>query len=388
MRVFRRTPILFLPFFLFLFLFSSFLSANTEKPILTVSISSYNAFMNDIKTIGNTASNPAFAAMIEGPIRFWLGKNMMDALNLEGQIGLAMYEENENSLLLLGIPLEDPSVLMDFMTAKNEDLEYTEREDGVIVWGPILIKSVKGWTYLVTDEKLLEPLETITPEEIFGKMENQTIRFWMDFARMPKSILDISATVQEGAELALQKMEDETDEEFEARKKESERSLEIVKKIFDSIQEVDFGMHVDQETHSILIDSNVLMAPESEYGKLVKESSEIKPIFTGFANTSGMLRGFGCGTNAEFLKNAQETNIQRSTKVIRDALEKAEDLHLDSQFIDELEALLTQFLVQCSESSENQSGLGSGRNAWKYECRCGCTNSKRRNRSGTLPEVR
>lgn len=356
--LFRLPAFLLVPVFLFLSFFTGNAHGEAGKPFLTVSAASFNAVMNDLKAIGNAASNPAFAATVEGPVRFWLGKEMMEALDLDGQTGISVYDlGNNNTGFLFGFPLEDVSVLMDFMTEKNEDLEYTEREDGVIVWNMAFIKSVNGWTFIASDETLLKLLDDVKPAELFGTMNGQTFRYWMDFSRMPEEVRKTFLSIQEGAALGLEKTEDESDEEFEARKRSTEASLAMVKAVWDSMTDVEFGMHVNKETNAIESDIDIQMKPESEWGKLTTDAAKVKPVFSGFTQADGMIRSFSSGINSEITRKSQAANVKVYVDTVRKALTEESELKLDEDFLDEIETLLTQFLSETSKQVENHTGL-------------------------------
>ena len=217
-----------LPLVILCFGLSGFARAEQEvQTFMTFSCSSWNAAINDLKTIGEASSNPSFAALVEGPLRLYLGKDLMKAADLNAPIGLALQrfegESDDNYALICCFPIQEASTLLDFLAKKlDEDLEFTQREDGVIEWNGYYLKEVNGFTWLMTDERQPAQLASVDPKTFFQMGNGQSIQFTFDphgFADLP---VTISAAFNEGADLALEKEEDESDEEFELRKKLAE----------------------------------------------------------------------------------------------------------------------------------------------------------------------
>ena len=120
----QRLSAVFLFLILFLFAGTAWCSEDqaaqnaenkTPETFITFSVKSANTFFQDIRKIGEVSSNPAFSAMIEEPIRQYLGRDFMDALDMDAPFGLALqkFQDQEFSIPLIGLPLEDPMLLLD-----------------------------------------------------------------------------------------------------------------------------------------------------------------------------------------------------------------------------------------------------------------------------------
>ena len=292
-----------LPLVILCFGLSGFARAEQEvQTFMTFSCSSWNAAINDLKTIGEASSNPSFAALVEGPLRLYLGKDLMKAADLNAPIGLALQrfegESDDNYALICCFPIQEASTLLDFLAKKlDDDLEFTQREDGVIEWNGYYLKEVNGFTWLMTDERQPAQLASVDPKTFFQMGNGQSIQFTFDphgFADLP---ITISAAFNEGADLALEKEEDESDEEFELLKKLAEEQKNLYKMILESMQMVSMGIGVNQNEKTLALNTKVSLIPNSEGTKLLKKNSEVKPLFTGFAQAKGLFRGYGVSMN-------------------------------------------------------------------------------------------
>lgn len=272
------------------------------QTVMTFSCSSWNAVMNDLKTIGETSSNPSFSALVEGPLRLYLGKDVMKAADLNAPIGLAIQrfegESADNVAMICCFPIKDASILLDFIAQKlDDDLEFTQREDGVIEWNDCFLKEVKGFTWLVTDERQLAQLDSADPKAFFLMKEGLNIQFTFDPKGFPDLPITFSVAVEEGLDLALEKEEDESDEEFELRKKLAEEQKKQLLDFVEAIQFVSIGLGVNSDAKSLVMNSTISIDQKSEGAKLLNKFGATKPLFTGFGNAQGLLRGYNVSMN-------------------------------------------------------------------------------------------
>ncbi len=332
------------------------------KKAFTLSFASYNRFIEEMKIVGNVASNPAFAAMIDGPIRFYLGNDVMKAANLDGQIGLVLVvpEGGKETAPILVLPIADTDVLIDFMTAKNEDLEYTVREDGIVEWKngfmTIYLKVVNDWTYLTLKEEYLPTDANTKPEDILGAMNDEMMQMYFDFENLPIEVKgDYIEALEEGMELALEKQEGESDEDFALRKEVAEAQMKSIRDMMEALTTFSWGFHVDAETKAIKTTLQINMKPESEFMKLVKQLGEVKPAFSGFAQIPGMFRGYGVSVNTPENRKMSELVLKKSFKDIRKNLEEDKD---DEYYTPMMELLdLAEEFVLSMHTDKQNSGL-------------------------------
>ncbi|MDO4628003.1 MAG: hypothetical protein Q4C70_02340 [Planctomycetia bacterium] len=352
------------------------------KKVFTLSFASYNQFINEMKIIGNVASNPAFAATIDGPIRFYFGNDIMKAANLDGQIGLVVLvtEDGNETFPILVLPIADTDVLIDFMTAKDEDLEYTVREDGVVEWEngflTMYLKVVNEWTYLTLNEEHLPIDKNTKPEDILGPMNGEMLQMYFDFENLSMEMKGAYVdALKDGMELALEQEENESDEDFALRKEVAEAQMKSIRDMMESLTTFSWGIHVDTDTKAIKTTLNINMKPESEFLKLVKKLDEVNPAFSGFAQASGMFRGYGISVNTPENLKVSELALKKSFKDIRNSLEDDKD---DKYYAPIMELLnLAEELASSMHTDVQNSGFMMDAEAGNYNMILAMKNQKR-----------
>ncbi len=335
---------------------------STVKKVFTLSFASYNQFVEEMKIIGNTASNPAFAATIDGPIRFYLGNDIMKAVNLDGQIGfvLMISDDGESPIPILVLPIADTDALIDFMTAKDEDLEYTVREDGIVEWKKgfqtVYLKGMNKWTYLTLDESLLPTDENAKPEDILGPMNGEAVQINFNFENLPQELKTLyTKNLEEGMKLALEKQEGENDEDYALRKEVAETQMKIARDTMEALTTFSWGVHVDADAKAIKTTLNINVKPESEFMKLMKRLESLNTVSTSFAQVPGMFRGYGVSVNTPENLKVSKLALKQSFKDMRNALEEEKDDENYSAFVELLNlaeemvfSLIPADGVQCS----------------------------------------
>ena len=242
--------------------------AEVSKPFFTVAASSYNEFIGNMKTIGDVAANPAFATMIEFPIQMWVGQDLMDAADKDALLGIAVQQVNDTQGIIFCLPVDDPEILADFIVEKAESGDYTEEEDGVLSLEMdgtnLYLKKVGAWTCIVTEREQIETIpEDVT--EIFPKYENSTISVTFNMAELPEELKEIFvANFKEGAALGItEKIEGESDEDYQLRKDQADAAGKMIDDLFKSITCLYFVLRVDADSKSMILDMTIDCVPGS-----------------------------------------------------------------------------------------------------------------------------
>jgi len=339
----------FLPFLFLCVCFTGLVQAEEEiQTFMTFSASSWNSVINDLKTIGETASNPAFAAMVEGPARFFLGKKVMKAADLNAPIGVALQNvkgsEKQEAMLIFCIPVKDPMLVVELLAQRTgRDPDATKSEDGIIRWGGQFLKEINGFTWFATDERQLAQIDSVDPKTFFGLKDGQSFQLTFDFQAFPEIYTKYVKAYDEGIELALEKEEDESDEAFDLRKKSAEEQKEQMLEILQSLQLYTMGFSVNPTEKCVETHITVSFKPDSDASRLLKKAREAKKMFTGFAQASGQIYGYGVRVGLPNAPEFQETQLKMALESLHQVLGEKERAFLGKELV---EPILNEMLNQ------------------------------------------
>lgn len=326
---------------------------------LTFSARSFNAFIRDMRMIGEASSNPAFAAMIEGPIRFWTGPEVMKKADLDRQIGISFQKVpgTSDTLPLYYFPIGDTEVLMDFLTAKNEDMEFEILDDEILKWGEYYLRVKEGWSFMCQSEEQLALISRSPIEAIIEPMGDETFRIGLDYSKMPEGIREVfSRAVSEGVEVGLQQEEGESAEDFAKRKETAEEQLRYLNQVWDSLSEFNLTERVDPESKSVCFTMKIGLNPDSLLAEMMKKIEDVKPVFSEFAEYPGLLRGFGVSVEDERAKSFENDQFEGIRNEIRKYFNADSDSDVD-KLLNELELLLKPVLEEVSSRTEKNYGI-------------------------------
>jgi len=267
----------------------------TPETFMTLAVQSVDSFFQDIRKIGEVSSNPAFSAMIEGPIRQYFGRDFMDSLDLEAPAGIVMQRipNEDQSLVLMGFPLEDPMLLIDVLTGKNADIEFTEREDGIIEYGGLFMKAENGWTWIMADERQAEQLANRKPEELFGIGEDATFQIKLFMKHMPKEFREmVRKNIEEGVMISTEPLDEESEEDHALRQAKAKAAQKQKLLAFDDLEQISIAGGIHSETGAVEWKTQLRLVPDSqaslEYAKRQKTRTSEFLSFTNVPGTFGM----------------------------------------------------------------------------------------------------
>ena len=337
----QRLSAVFLFLILFLFAGTAWCSEDqaaqnaenkTPETFITFSVKSANTFFQDIRKIGEVSSNPAFSAMIEGPIRQYLGRDFMDALDMDAPFGLALqkFQDQEFSIPLIGLPLEDPMLLLDVLMGASEDIEFTEREDGIIEFQGSYLLAANGWTWIFTEEAQAKQIVEKTPEEIFGIQENGSFQMRLYMKKMPKEFREmVRKNMEEGLTISTEPLEEESDKDLALRKAKANAAQKQQFDFFDALEQIDLTLSVHPETGAVETVCQVRLVPDSpadqKYATLQKC---LGPDTLNFTNAPGTI-------GAVWVQSALK--LKNSTPLLNNALAAGDFETFKSLSLEELQ---------------------------------------------------
>ncbi|MDO5113879.1 MAG: hypothetical protein Q4E67_05845, partial [Planctomycetia bacterium] len=131
-------------------------AAEVSQPFFKMALKSYNQFFGDMRQIGQIASDSAFATTVELPLQIYFGADLLESLDKDAPLGFSLQKVDEEYQPLVAFPLDDATILSDFIATKNPEADVAEQENGVIVvtggLGDLFLKTVGDWTYVALNE--------------------------------------------------------------------------------------------------------------------------------------------------------------------------------------------------------------------------------------------
>ncbi|MDO4550790.1 MAG: hypothetical protein Q4C96_06020 [Planctomycetia bacterium] len=298
--------------------------AEKPKPVVTISFAGYNAFINNLKTIGELADYPSLSSMVEFPLQLAMS-DILKEMDKNAPIGaVLMQEEVEDADIpeynfLFFLPITSAEPIFDFLSAQSVDLDITQQENGVITvnaGGPdLFLKSEGKFLYLATAESLLKDLPkdaTVLLDNLHTKYNIFAVKIHMDNLSSETKQWAFD-TILEGIEL----VEDDEANSLSALTKQNNREmLKLWKEYADSITTLTYGMLLDKETCQLKMEGLVQTAEGSVLENIFQNAKKHPSQFSGFSKLDATITSYSSSVMNNKTRETSTTSLNSTLQII------------------------------------------------------------------------
>jgi hypothetical protein len=328
--------------------------AAAAKPALTISFSGYNALLEDLGYIGNLVGNPQLAQGLEGMLAAMTQGQGLAGLDKAKPWGAVVsISATDGFLPCVFVPVTDLKQLLQALGPLAGEAEDTG--NGVFklqkaappgAMGPpglptIYVKEAGGYAFASINPKALD----VAPADPLAALGGLNERY--DVA-VQASIQNIPAPMRQGAlqmlklgaEAGMQRMPDETDENFAIRKGITQRGIDQLETVANDLDRVLLGWTVDASAGSCYLDVEITAVEGSKTAADFAEVKEAKTNFAGF-DLPGAAVSANCvgALNDSDVAQAKDSLAQVRTTAIKELKNEGldgEQLQLATQLLQDL----------------------------------------------------
>ena len=253
--------------------------------VALITLSSYDEIKSDVSFIGRLGGQPMLAEQMEGMLAFLTGGQGLAGLDKTKPIGVAIYLQDGQPVPKAYIPVEDMDALITLMGN----------------WGVMAEEGEGGVTELVTPGQTLYAMESngwavisMTPEAVQGGTQGaeqlintvaQTYdlaaRFYMQ--NIPADTRQMYVQqLREGMEQGLVQNPDETEQEFELRKKMTQAQVDQFVQLLQDTEELSFGWSLDSREERTFLDFQMTAVPGTKMARQIEAYRDLTTDYAGF----------------------------------------------------------------------------------------------------------
>jgi hypothetical protein len=333
--------LLFSAFALSAFLGGAAQSLAQDKPVVTLSIASYDEIMADIDFIGSATGVPEINRQtIEGQLQQANAADALKALDKSKPMGLLVLTDGQGDFRpIVFAPITDVKKFVEpFAGALPITVE--DAGDGILKVGSpqpgqeAYAKSQGGYTYFAQSAAQLATLPA-DPQTLLGGLEKEYdfgVRAYLQ--NVPPFLKNIAiGQLKQGVQLGLQREPGEDETAFQVRKRLMEENLKQIETAINEIETFTVGLKVDSSAKTVNLDFGVDMQKGSKFAAQIAELQGIKTAHAGFldpasavrltftslvakedvASTVGMIRQLEARAASELDKDASLSDADRAT---------------------------------------------------------------------------
>jgi hypothetical protein len=267
--------------------------AQDTKPLFAVSLPSYNELMADVGYLGKLSNKPDLAASIEGTLAFMTAGQGLAGMNKDKPIGAIVHFDGQAPSVIAFIPVDNLNQLLGALAgfvgqprdAGNGILELNINQTTAYV------KAQNGWAFIAREATQLGQLPA-DPQKLLGGLDAQYdlgVRFSMSALPDPFRQMMVQQ-IQAGAQAATPpRAENETDEQYEARKKLLEQQLQTVVDVVSDIDDITIGFAIDRTGQKTYLDMSVSVKEGSKTAGQFARMADVPTHFAGFVRDDALL---------------------------------------------------------------------------------------------------
>jgi hypothetical protein len=260
--------------------------AGEMKTVAVVAIAPYEELIKDINFLGTLAGKPELGQMVEGGLALFTQGKGPEALDKKKPWGLIAQSDGVSFQPVYCLPVKNTDDLLNIAIGFGAQL--SDGDDGVKVLAlpneqTLYVKAGDGWTFVSRIPAALANLPA-KPQGTFAKLLTEyDIAANLSMDNVPENIrLLVTQAMQAGMQQQLMRQDDETDDEFDARKQAAEAQMKQLVQMIDEIETLSVGWSIDAEQQRTFLDFGYFVKPDSKLDRQLAAYQDTRTNFAGF----------------------------------------------------------------------------------------------------------
>ncbi|MGD9637113.1 MAG: hypothetical protein AB7U97_27775, partial [Pirellulales bacterium] len=328
------------------------------KTVAVVGITSYNNLINDANFVGSLAGRPEMGQMLQGTIALFTQGKGLDGVDQTKPWGAIVQTDGAQFLPVACIAVTDVNKVLSIVQgfgAQIKDGEEGVKEIVLPNSQSIHLKEANGWAYIGQNAGALANLPADPAAELNAIVANYDLGARISVQNVPEQYRQMAVeAMKSGMNDGLKKKDDESDEDFETRRKLAEAQIAQLEQMVSEVNEVTTGWAIDSEQQKTFLDFTYTFLPGSKLAKQIAGQGTPKTNFAGFFQPDAAATlTFAAQSDPETIKeNIEQMRATMATmrKQAEKAIDEEEDIPDDetraavkaalSDFMDAFEATM------------------------------------------------
>jgi hypothetical protein len=251
------------------------------KTVAVVALAPYETLIDDIKFLGSLAGGPETGQMIEGMIA--MGANAIDK---KQPIGVIVRTDGNAFLPVACLPVTDPNSLLDMARAFGAVVkEGAEGVSEVVLPSEktVFMKHDNGWAFISMSPAPLANLPENPAETLSQLMAEHDLAARVSMKNVPDMYRQFAiAAMQAGMQQQMNQQADESDEQYELRRKLAETQMEQMVRMINEMDSLSLGWAIDAQQERTYLDFSYTFVPGSKMAGQFAAYEEPRTNFAGF----------------------------------------------------------------------------------------------------------
>jgi hypothetical protein len=306
-------------------------STGEIKTVAVVGATSYENLIGDINFAGSLADRPELGQMLQGMIAMFTQGKGLDGIDQSKPWGVILQTDGQNFLPVGCIAVTDINKVFDIVRgfgAQITDTAGGAKQIALPGGQTLFVKEAGGWAYLGQSENALNHLPADPVAALSEIVADYDLGAQVSVQNIPEQSRQMLVNaMKSGMEDGLKKKDDESDEEYAARRKVAEAQVEQIEATVNETDEVVVGWALDAKEQKTFFDFTMTFLPGSKMAKQVAGYGTPKTNFAGFFQPEA-------AATLSFASQADPETIQQNIEQMRvtmDTMRKQAEKAIDEE---------------------------------------------------------
>ncbi len=304
--------------------------------IAMAAIGGYDNLMSDLKFAGELAGRPETANMAEGMIALFTQGRGIVGLDKTRPIGISVQSDGETFAPVVCLPINDLASLLGMI--QEMGLSPFDAGNGIteleLPDQTIYLKETDKWTYVAQSPEALASTPN-DPSEVLQKLvKDYDLGVQVMVQNVPEMYRELALEqLRVGMEQGLIRGEEETDEEYELRRRLATIQVDQIADLIEGIDEVTVGLQIDSNNRSTYVDLSLTAVDDSDFSKAMTAYTDAKTNLAGFHIPTAAMSMIPSSNNDPAMLEKQREQIEVMIQTFRDQGNRAieENKEIDSE---------------------------------------------------------
>ncbi len=331
------------------------------KPLVTVSFSGYDELKSDIEFIGKLGDNPQMATQLEGMLKLMTQGQGLAGLDKTKPWGAVVQTDGQQEFPIYGfIPVTDLKQLLSLVGPLLPGGPPEEPADGIyeidIEGLTLFVQEKGGWAFIVANRDDLAKVPADPSKVLGGLNEKYDLAVRALIRNVPAEYRQMfTAQLQMGAEIGMQRLPGESDEDYALRQGLAKQMIQQVNEMANDLDEVLIGFAIDSQAGSSYLDFQITAVEGTKTAAQFAQAATVKTNFAGFDLPGAALTGNWAGL---FTDNDVAEATKGIAKLRQTALKELKNQGLSAQELKLATQLLSDLLDVVEKTIENKKADG------------------------------
>ncbi|MEM6330886.1 MAG: hypothetical protein AAF790_11630 [Planctomycetota bacterium] len=232
-----------------------------------VALSGYDNLLDDVGYLGTMAGFPEAVQMIEGTINLFTQQQGLVGLDKARPWGVMVQFDGQQPLPIICLPITDLDAILGL--AEGFGVMSADAGGGVMELSvpqspqPLFAKSVGEWVYVGQSAEILDTAPADPTELLDGLVKDYDIGASLLAKNVPAALKQMALdAMSSGMEDGMERLPDETDEEYAQRKALADAQLDQFRDLVRDTDEMTVGIAINKPGQSALLVDFMMTAQE------------------------------------------------------------------------------------------------------------------------------